>query len=358
MAAPSMLSDTDQPPAQDAGAAAMPTMQTFLAGAIANGSLPMPDPGPVSNTIYVLYFPSTTTITFDGLTSCAATGFAGYHNHLVISGQTVTYSVVVECPPIQPPSSTSVTPLTELETTTVTASHEVIETASDPDGKTGFGIRTDDVNNWAWLDIVGGDEVADLCVDPFGINQDVTRSMVNGETFAMQRIWSNTSAAAGHDPCAPAPAGQVYFNVAPRKGFFVVDVGQSVTFEADAFADGAIPDWTLFAQDWSASLSSVLTLTIAGGTQSAAGAQIQVNRGKTVRITATLLSDTSSLATGEADGVLVSVSKANPATPVAHWWPFAVMSKAAAIASGIPGERLHAHRPVRRSMTEPSSIAP
>jgi hypothetical protein len=352
MAAPSTLADSDQASATPD----MMTMQTFLSGAIADGSLPMPDPGATSNTIYVIYFPSTTTITFDGLTSCAATGFAGYHNHLVIGGQTVTYSVVVECAPIQPPMGTGVTPLTELESTTVTSSHEVIETASDPDGKTGFGIRLDDVDNWAWLDIVGGDEAADLCVDPFGINQDVTRSTVSGETFALQRIWSNGPAAAGHDPCVPAPAGQVYFNVAPRKGFFVVDVGQSVTFEADAFADGAIPDWTLFAQDWSASVSSVLSLSIAGGTQSAAGDQIQVNRGRTVRITATLLSDTSSLATGEADGVLVSVSKAN-ATPVAHWWPFAVMSKAAAIASGIPGSRLHAPRPVRRSMTAPS-IAP
>jgi hypothetical protein len=33
--------------------------------------------------------------------------------------------------------------------------------------------------------------------------------------FLVQRIWSNANAAASHDPCAPVPVGEVYFNAVP-----------------------------------------------------------------------------------------------------------------------------------------------
>jgi hypothetical protein len=345
--APAMLTDSDRGDPS--------TLQDWLSAALADGSLPPPDPGPpasnpMSSTIYLIYLPETTTVTFDGLTSCAPTGFAGYHNHLTMGGQRVPYAVVSECTPLPPPAGTNLPALTLLQTTTVTASHEILETATDPDGRTGFGLKLDDVDNWAWLDIVGGDEAADLCVDPFGIHQDVIEDPVGGQTFSVQRIWSDASAAAGHDPCVPVPSGEVYFNAAPRKSFFVIDVGQSVTFDVDAFADGPMPDWTLVVQDWSASASGYLDLTVEGGEQTSAGPSIKVNRGRTVRITATLLADPSGLPTGEANGALVSVSGGG-ASVAAHWWPFAVMSRTEAIQVGITGaKRIPANRPLRATL--------
>ena len=69
----------------------------------------------------------------------------------------------------------------------------------------------------------------------------------------MQRAWSNQQAAAGHDPCVPALAGQVYFNAAAvlkdnvittvfgQKVYVKgvkIPVGQTGTFALDLFSDG------------------------------------------------------------------------------------------------------------------------
>jgi hypothetical protein len=341
--APASLTDSDQ---------GMPsTLQSFLAGAVGAGSLPAPDPGNPSSTIYVLYFPGSTRITFDNLTSCADGGFAGYHNQLQVQGQTVSYAVIVECAPLLPPIP-SVTPLTVLQSTTVTSSHEGIETATDPDGATGWGLDLNDTANWAWIDVAGGNEVADLCIDPFGINQDVTPS----GSFSAQRIWSNTAAAASHDPCVPAPTDRAYFNAAPSKSFFVLDVGQSTTFDVDTFADGPTANWTLAAQDWSSPTTTFLDLSIAGATQTSTGPTVQVNRGETVKVTVTLLADPGSLPTGEADGALVSLQGSTSTGIVAHWWPFAVMSHTDAINTGIQPAARHAHRPLRASMARPALL--
>jgi hypothetical protein len=56
---------------------------------------------------------------------------------------------------------------------------------------------------------VGG-EIADMCVlEPSSF---ITPPDVG---FLVQRVWSNANAAASHDPCAPVPAGEVYFNAVP-----------------------------------------------------------------------------------------------------------------------------------------------
>jgi hypothetical protein len=342
-AAPTTLIDSNE------GSAS--TVQMWLLSALADGTLPAPDPGPTSNTVYVIYFPMTTTITFDGLTSCTDGGFDGYHNSVMLNGQLVTYAIIAECTPLPiPPQAGNIAPLTPLQATTVTTSHEVLETASDPDGANGFTLDPGNVENWAWLDILGA-EAADLCVDPFGINQDVTTSGM----FSVQRIWSNTAAAGNHDPCIPAPPGEVYFNAAPQKSFYILDVGQSVTFGVDAFADGPIPDWTLLAQDFSATQTTTyLNLSIAGGVVTANGPQIQVNNGKTVQVTVTLLVDPSALPTGEADGAILSQSGSASTKVTLHFWPFAVMSKTEAIQQNIlPARRAPNHKPLRRSLAAP-----
>jgi hypothetical protein len=227
----------------------------------------------------------------------------------------------------------------------VTTSHEVLETASDPVNGTGFTLDLNDTNNWAWVDIAGGDEAADLCVDPFGLNQDVASS----GAFSVQRIWSNAQAAAGHDPCVPVPAGEVYFNVAPSQAFFVTNVGQSVTFEVTAFADGPTDAWTLVAQDWSDDPPMQFLDISFGGVSGAPSTQVKA--GQTVSVTAKLIADPSGLPTQEADGALISVegTLANPV--VARYWPFAVTTHAIAEDYGImQASRGRRHRPLRRTL--------
>jgi hypothetical protein len=331
------------------------TLQQWLAGEIASGALPRPDTSPVTETVYILYFPATTSIAFDGTQSCV--DFDGYHTSMTLGSQQVPYVVVSECAPLS--SAPGAASMTTLQAATLSASHEIVEAATDPSVlSVGYYLDLGDPASWGWNDVEGG-EVADLCIDPFGLDQDWTAD----GTFTAQRIWSIGQASAGLDPCSPDRPSEVYFNAAPKEAFFVVPVGGSVTFEVDAFATGSTADWTLTAQDWTPSPSTYLSFSIAGGTDTDAGPAISVNNGSRVRVTASLTQDPGSLAFGEADGVLVSLA-GDPARPTAgHYWPFVVMSPAdardagldAAISTGLrrePGRRRHAiPRPHRMALT-------
>jgi hypothetical protein len=310
------------------------SLQTWLTTAITSGVLPMPDKNPVTNTIYALYFPSSTTITLDGTASCADTGFDGYHNSMAMGSQQIVYAVINECSPIPAPFPSIVTP-SLLQATTMTASHEIVESATDPDADPsapyGYFLDTTNPSNRGWLDVAGG-EIADLCLDLFNMNQDQTTD----GTFTVQRIWSNTQAGSGVDPCNPIPSGETYFNAAPRQSVVVVGVGAQATFAVDAFSTAPAASWTLTAQDWTNAPATYLTFSIAGSTQTRNGPQIAVKSGSTVEVTVTLALDPSPLATSEADGVIVSLS-GDPSNPTAaHYWPFVVMTPADAMDAGVP----------------------
>jgi len=332
------------------------TFQQWLASALSSGQLPPPGPGAISNTLYVVYLPSTTTVTLDGVASCSAIGFGGYHSTWMASAsQLIPYVVVDECAPMPPPFS-NVAANTLLEDTTIDASHEIFEAASDPNPPTGFALDDTNPDNWGWIDVTGGGEAADMCIDLFGLNQDQT----SDGRFTVQRIWSNSRALARLDPCNPAPAGDVYFNAAPSRAFFVLDVGSSATFDVQAFSFGAMKDWTLLAQDWSDSpMPDYLTFAIEGGREAQGGPSTQVNDGSTVRVTVTLAQDPGGLDTEAADGAIVSVSGDTNNPTAGHFWPFAVMSTAGAIDAGIsPGTTaVHHARRVHRTPLARTRIA-
>jgi len=85
--------------------------------------------------------------------------------------------------------------------------------------------------------------------------------------FTVQRAWSNAAAAAGKNPCVPAPSGSPYFNVLPvftenvaiqspgwsssTKGVHV-PVGESRTVDLALFSDRATKEWEVFAYDLAA----------------------------------------------------------------------------------------------------------
>jgi hypothetical protein len=315
-------------------------IQVWLQGEITSGAVPAPDPTmPVSNTIYVLYFPSTTMITDqNGDASCSA--IDGYHSALTMTNrQQIAYAVVDEC--------NFGTPAATLASTTATTGHEVIEAATDPGNPAGYYLDLNDPSTWGWNDVQGG-EVADLCVDPFGIGGDQT----NDGTFTVQRIWSIPQAAAGGDPCDPIPSGRVYFNVSPSQEVYVLPVGGSVTFEASAFSTAPTSDWSLLPQDFTDPMMRYLSFSIQGGTDTDAGPTVMVNNGSKPKITMTLLADPGPSAYGEADGVLVSVT-GDPNKPTAdNIWPFIIVTPADAMDAGIDAAvsmRPHGPRPFNRS---------
>jgi hypothetical protein len=306
------------------------TLQEWLATAVSSGALPPPSAGAVSNSIYVVYLPHTTTVSLDGQKSCVDGSFIGYHGWFTRASQKVPYAVVVECTPLAPIFA-NVPATTLLQQTTIAASHEIVEATTDPIPETGYVLDPSKTANWGWLDVTGGGELADMCVDLLGLNQD----HASDGDFTVQRIWSNSRAAALQDPCTPALTGAVYFNAAPRQSFFVLPVGGSATFDVDAFSFAPTSSWTLIPQDWSDSTTSYLSFSIEGGTATKAGPTIQVHDGATVQVTVTLTRDPGSLDVGEADGSLISFSGDPDAPTAAHFWPFAVMSEADAADAGV-----------------------
>lgn len=222
------------------------TVRALLSGRVADGTLPAPD----AQTLYVLYLPEGSRILLDGITGCAPSSFSGYHDRLAVTppdaGAAIgaAYAVVARC------SSTEAA-------TTLQASHEIVEAATDPSPEDAPAFQMTDP---AWTAF--GPEVADVCA---AVDADITTSESG---FAVQRSWSNASAAAGHDPCVPAPA-QPYFNVAPAQGTgtLTLAVGDSADVPLYPVADGPLAAWQVsgVAANGSPLLFSVQPATVTAG---------------------------------------------------------------------------------------------
>ncbi|MGH7328672.1 MAG: hypothetical protein ACREJX_10015, partial [Polyangiaceae bacterium] len=141
-----------------------------------------------------------------------------------------------------------------------------------------------------------------------GKNSDTTES-----GFTVQRIWSNKAAKASHDPCVPAPAGDVYFNVAPNKETISAKVGQTVTIPLTAFSDAPIDNWTLSGRDTSAQFGGTSVLSFAFD-------KTTVNNGTKITMSVTVTAAPDPQFGGAA---LFSISSKSGTT--SHKWPGAII---------------------------------
>jgi hypothetical protein len=215
-------------------------LQTVLANPPAG--LPAPD----NNTVYALVFPPGW-----GAEVGACQSFGADHWWTTMpSGQTVAYTQN----PICPGGYLGMPALTDA---TDALSHEILEAVTDPLGSTYQTV------NWAlsgWGSAFEGSpsaELADLC--EFQPDATYVDPQIG---YAVQRLWSNSAQAAGHDPCLPhLPSRPVYFNtdallddgaqIYPygyTKGVRVVP-GQEKTIAVRLFADGPMKDWQLAADE-------------------------------------------------------------------------------------------------------------
>jgi hypothetical protein len=234
------------------------TVRTFIHQHVLNGDFPQPTP----QTIYAIFPPHGTGVTLDGAPGCDS--FGGYHywvDATTRDGQLLRtqYVVIPNCG-----NGSEIT---------VAAGHEIVEAAADPLPNVNTGYYMSDP---AWLEMWnGGGEIADLCNSPPWLTEG---------GFQYTRSFSNKSAAAGHSPCVPAPAG-VYFSAAPEKQIVDLAVGESTTLEVTAYSDAARQPWTLSAIDMAEqrNQSPFLELSFAGD------ATPQVNNGSKVQLTIKLL---------------------------------------------------------------------
>jgi hypothetical protein len=251
------------------------------AGADAGPQLPPPDP----DTIYVVFYPASTTVTAGGQASCL--DFNGYHADFSHGPSHVTYAVVATCPPFGG--------LTQEQSLTSTASHELTEAATDPqpdDAPAWVGTTS---NGVAWQFVGVGGEIGDMCeqfYDAFYTPADFP--------YEVQRVWSNQDALASHDPCQP-DGKSPYFNAAPvltddlvvqlpRQQAILatqgikIPVGQSRTVELDLFSDGPMPPWNVAAMDMGYALYGKPLLAFSFDT-------IEGQNGDTIHLTITVLAE-------------------------------------------------------------------
>jgi hypothetical protein len=241
-------------------------IQTWLAGKL-NGNDAM-WPAPDANTIYVVHFPATTTITLQSgqgaSTSCQE--FGGYHDSIALDAthgsMNVAYAVVPRC--------SNFGGLQGVDAVTGAESHELLEAATDPFPMVSAGYGTVDDAHLYWEFVLGGGEVGDMCAQFPGAFTKFPEL-----PYTVQRSWSNAAVKAGHDPCVPALAGQVYFNAVPvlpdnlsfpgvgTMKAVSIPVGQTKTIDLDLYSDGDTGGpFTVDVQDFGAITGQAPTLNV------------------------------------------------------------------------------------------------
>lgn len=204
---------------------------------------------PTLDTVYIFFLPDGVTLNDSDGVSCKAYG--AYHTATTLaSGQSIAYAMIPRCD-------------TSLRFEYYSLTHELIEAASDP-LTNGLAHQYIDDDHYAWAlgggssTEVGQTEIGDLC-DSFTGNTSYL-SPTLGQ--AVQRIWSNASISAGHDPCLPRDASKGPFFFAapslPEKVHFsssltdvnwtkgiLIPVGSTRTIDVFLYSDGVVPDWSV-----------------------------------------------------------------------------------------------------------------
>jgi hypothetical protein len=181
---------------------------------VESGTFPAPD----ENTVYMLYFPTTTTILLQGDKSCDT--FDGFHDSIT----TTVKGTSIEVPYAVMPRCDLGSKFASKFDLTVTASHELIEAATDPlTSSYAYDLASNDPTNDAWAS--GGGEVADLCQN----EQDA----IEGQ-WHVTRSWDDAQAAASHDPCVPG-TGLPYFNAAVDTETISIDDPQFGKYTSDGY---------------------------------------------------------------------------------------------------------------------------
>ena len=258
-------------------------VSALVAARVLDGTFPPPAAG----TIYALFFPAGVSLADGVRQSCVS--FTGYHSFVRIAVEggapvPVAYAAVARCAPTE-------------STTTTSAARQILNAATDPYGD---AYATDD-EAWGAYFLT---EAADLCV---------AEAAVNEGGFALPRAWSNPSAAAGHDPCAPLAVGEAYFNASPAGGLVSLAPGESATLEVQPFADRATTDWALTVVDYDELAGSIPTLALSLDEK-------MVNDGTKVKLTVTLVNPPPE----RGFGLYALVSRRGNTV---HYWPGRILPK-------------------------------
>lgn len=206
-------------------------IQREITRLIKAGSAPPPD----DDVLYMLHFPSGASITMDGNRSCVQ--FCAYHGSFKLGGQKVYYGVM---PDVSGGCASCGGTRDKLANTTIIASHELIESITDPG--VGLANERNDMSYLAWYDDQHG-EVGDVCevrsgvVDGWSVQAEY--SMVAGQCV-IARAGAPAQAACDHGVCVAGgplradcgPCTQKVCNASPaccQSGWDASCIRQAVT---------------------------------------------------------------------------------------------------------------------------------
>lgn len=253
-----------------------------------------------ASTIYVVYVPTATTLTPSGPQHAEVAVGANKHVPYVIIDENAhgTDSVV--------------------DAATAAASHEIAETATNPEVFSDLAIVDFDAQHLAWQIFQADAEIGDVCER----NDDARAKGAADLPFLVQRLWSNRSATAGHNPCIPAPS-EPYYNVTPldletisvfvdtaptaQSGLgYRVPIGQKKTIKLGFFSDAPMSaPWTIAAVEgswFSPASNGRLSIAVDAGSG---------QNGDTGAITVTA----NAMSKGAGNAVLVTVTSKAPGMP-------------------------------------------
>jgi hypothetical protein len=199
------------------------SLRAWFSDRFSDGTLAKPG----ANTLYVLFTPAGTSITYQGAASCAY--FAGLHDQWTIAAagsNPVTFALVPRC---------SFEPGDEFLLATNAASHELIESATNPSGQAWYLDGQDGTPLEAWQ-MLNGLEVSDLC-------ENQSFDVVEG--FVVQDSWSNAAVESGHNPCQPSDPSRPYFIAAANATIYHAAPGSTVTVAATGWSNQPTSDWEL-----------------------------------------------------------------------------------------------------------------
>lgn len=239
------------------------------------------------NTLLLVYLPANVALSEATAGTYCDGGPRALHRALRLPAAIVPYAVIPRCG-------------TEADLT-ATASHEIVEATTNPDpSRRGFSFtRSSESLGFTYSGVEP--------VDPCGlITMNANRTVQDG--FTLQRAWSNRAAAAGHNPCVPAP-DRPYLALIPAAPTVQLTPGTTITIPLTATADRPVPAWTVTAFD------------------------LAEHHGRQRCVAATL--DRSTVATGQTAHLTITARQPNPEGPCivallstastgSYLWPLAV----------------------------------
>jgi hypothetical protein len=292
-------------------------IQSYIGTAISGQGV-----NPNGNTIYMVFVPAVAWLDYQGKSEQGchengnpmAGGVGGYHvsDPYNGGGSGDAWGVVQHC--------TGDPTHTDAQIVEISASHEVIEAATDSDGVSGYAMQSpQQPSDWPttsiWDDLLLG-EVGDLCVP--------TEYTEGSYTF--QRFWSNKAAATKADPCIPAIP--TFFNTATVGGDangWIKGTGSTMTIPLEGFSTAAYAPWVVQSATGSTQAAQG-TIAISSievkGTGTVQG-QPSIGNGEKGTVTITFAS-TPQAGDWAAFELVSSGTVALPNGETYHLWPFGV----------------------------------